>query len=100
MKITINVEGVPFPTQTVEILDIDEILLLLHDAKQITFGDAFGEAHKKGKAVYLAGLRRGIKLTLRYGTRVENKVYSVTLAMPGILDKTKRGRPSKKDFPL
>lgn len=94
MRVVVDVEGMAFPTQTVEVLDVDEVLLRLQDAKQLEFCDPEGLAHKKGKQVYVAALRRGLTLTLRYGTRVGNKIYSVTLALPGVVEKTKRGRRS------
>lgn len=97
MKPDLETEGMAFPTQTVEVLDWDAVLLRLQDAKQLEFHDPEGLAHKKGKVVYVMALRRGITLTLRYGTRVGDKVYSVTLAWPGVLERTKRGSRPKQE---
>lgn len=92
----LDIKAVAFPVKTVTILDVDAVIDRVLNEGVVLFEDPDGEAHRKGKAVYVAALRRNLKIVMRYHTKVGNKVMTVELGVPDKLPPTGRGRPPKE----
>lgn len=90
-----DVGAVKIPTKMVEVLDTDSIINQVLEKGQVIYFDPEGFANKKIKPVYVAALRRNIRLVMRNHTKVGKSVFAVTLARDDVIAPTGAGRPRK-----